>query len=533
MLLLAKLHMTQFRIFLIINYLGFWAGSASAAPATQPMVVERWGIFEIALPGPADGNPFVDVTLSASFTTGNEHVDCAGFYDGDGVYRVRFQPDQIGDWKYLTHSNRTDLDGKAGDFAATAPSVGNHGPVAVKNTFHFAYADQSPYFQIGTTCYNWAMQPDAVEDQTLVTLKDSPFNKVRMFVMPSAEGDAAQRFPFVGKPPKDWDFTRFDPKFFQAIERRVGQLRDLGIQADMILFNPYDKGRWGFDNIGQANDDRYARYVVARFAAYRNVWWSLSNEFDLMKTKTDSDWDRLFQIVESSDPYHRLRSIHHSMRLYDYNKPWVTHASLQNGSAVEDFGRAELYRDVFNKPIVMDEVKYEGNFPQRWGQLSGEEMTARFWHGTIAGVYVGHGEVFTNPNGTVWTNDGGVLKGQSPPRIAFLKKILDSAPPEGIDPIDKWQDVQTAGKAGDYYLVYFGKETPTSWLFELPKAGLKEGERLHVDVLDTWEMTTTPADGEFEIIPDGRYRFHSKGMLKVTLPGKPYIALRITRTGAE
>ena len=178
-----------------------------------------------------------------------------------------------------------------------------------------------------------------------------------------------------------------------------------------------------------------------------------------------SDWDRLFQVVESSEPYHHLRSIHHSARLYDYSRPWVTHASLQNGSAVEDFGRAELYRDVYNKPIVLDEVKYEGDFPQRWGQLSAQEMVARFWQGTIAGVYVGHGETFTNPNGPVWTRDGGVLRGQSPPRIAFLKKILDTAPPEGIDPIDKWQDVHTAGKAGEYYLVYFGDAAPTSWLF--------------------------------------------------------------------
>ena len=129
----------------------------------------------------------------------------------------------------------------------------------------------------------------------------------------------------------------------------------------------------------------------------------------------------------------------------------------------------------------------------------------------------------------MWTFDGGVLRGQSPPRLAFLKKIFDTAPPEGIDPIDKWQDVQTAGKAGDYYLVYFGNQSPSSWLFELPKAGLKAGMRFHVDVLDTWGMTTTSAGDEFVIIADGKYRYHAKGMLKVNFPGKPYVALRLTR----
>jgi hypothetical protein len=50
-----------------------------------------------------------------------------------------------------------------------------------------------------------------------------------------------------------------------------------------------------------------------------------------------------------------------------------------------------------------------------------------------------------------------------------------------------------------------------------------------VDVLDTWEMTITPAPGQFKIVADARYRYHADGLPKVGLPGKPYIALRITR----
>ena len=229
--------MTRFGIFWIMICFGLSSGSFAVVPATQPATVERWGIFEIALRGPADGNPFVDVAVSATFVHGEQHVDCAGFYDGDGIYRIRFQPGQLGDWQYQTHSNRPELDGKTGSFTAVAPSADNHGPVIVRNTFHFAYADQSPYFPIGTTCYNWVTQPNALEDQTLATLKDSPFNKLRMFVMPSADGDKVQLYPIAGKPPKDWDFTRFDPKFFQSLDRRIAQLCDLGIQADLILFS--------------------------------------------------------------------------------------------------------------------------------------------------------------------------------------------------------------------------------------------------------------------------------------------------------
>jgi hypothetical protein len=78
-------------------------------------------------------------------------------------------------------------------------------------------------------------------------------------------------------------------------------------------------------------DDCCLRYVVARLAAYRNVWWSMANEFDLMTlpqtggVKTVEDFDRFFQIVQRSDPYDHLRPNHNCVFFYDHNKPWVTH----------------------------------------------------------------------------------------------------------------------------------------------------------------------------------------------------------------
>jgi hypothetical protein len=115
--------------------------------------------------------------------------------------------------------------------------------------------------------------------------------------------------------------------FFQHLERHVRDLRALGIEADVVLFHPYD--RWGFATMDAASDARYLRYTVARLAAYRNVWWSLANEWDLMR-KTVADWDRFFQITQTCDPYQHLRSIHNCNELFDHSKPWITHASIQN-----------------------------------------------------------------------------------------------------------------------------------------------------------------------------------------------------------
>jgi len=488
--------------------------------------VEQWGIFEVALPGLAEGNPFIEVTLSARFEHGGRANEATGFYDGEGTYRVRFMPEVPGEWRYVTRSNRPALDGKIGTFVCTEPSPGNHGPVHVADTYHFRYADGTPYYPVGTTLYAWVHQGDALEEQTLKTLRSAPFNKVRMCVFPKAylyNNNEPPRYPFEKKADGGWDFARFSPDFFRHLEKRVGDLGALGIEADVILFHPYD--RWGFARMDAESDDRYLRYVVARLAAHRNVWWSLANEFDLVAgyepgamersaNKRVEDWDRLFRIVRDGDPYRHLRSIHNCRVWYDHSKPWVTHASIATPWHLEDFGRAKLPREQYRKPVIFDEVGYEGDLKEDWGQLSAQEMVHRFWVATVAGCYVTHGETYRDPEDVIWWSKGGVLHGQSPARIAFLRRLLEAGPPRGLEPVSWGGGVEGAAKGGVYALFYFGKQSPGRHTFATP-----EGARYRADIVDTWEMTITPVPG-----------LHT-APIALDLPGKPGIAVRLTKAG--
>jgi hypothetical protein len=513
--------------------------------------IERWGLFELSLKGPSSGNPFIDVELTATFEKDGKKFTPEGFYDGNGVYKVRFSPDSEGEWHYKTSSNKRQLNGVKGVFNCVPPKKGNHGPVQVMgavqkvqsddpdsstvvNPFHFRYADGSPYFQVGTTCYAWTHQAEKLQKQTLRTLKSAPFNKLRMCVFPkrySWNENEPPLYPFEGKPLTEWDFTRFNPAFFQAFEGRIGDLMNLGVEADIILFHPYDKGHWGFDRMGKAHDDRYLRYCIARFAAYRNVWWSLANEYDFLKMKKTADWDRFGRIIHRHDPYGRLCSIHNAHKMFDFNRPWITHLSVQNGAAVADFGRPVLYRDFFNKPVVYDEVRYEGNIHMRWGDLSGEEMVMRFWHGTIGGTYVGHGETYVHPRDILWWSKGGVLHGESPARLAFLRKIIEESPCGYVEPLDRWFSPEIAGIKHDYYLVYFGQEKAKEWKFSIPRGGtdMPEGAKFQVELIDTWRMTVNPIKGIFEPRKADRYHYVAKKSGTIKLPGRQWLALRITR----
>jgi hypothetical protein len=240
------------------------------------------------------------------------------------------------------------------------------------------------------------------------------------------------------------------------------------------------------------------------------------------------DFDRFFRIVERHDPSGHLRSVHYSHVMYDYGQSWVTHASLQT----YDFAAAAGWLETWRKPIVYDEIMYEGNLNKRWGNISGEEIVRRFWLGAIAGCYVTHGETFLDPEKpfdeqttpTLWWSHGGTLHGTSGPRIAFLRKLLEetSAAVQGsvrtgleagaVQYYLNASSMDASGKQAQAILYYFDFHQPVYYDFPLPEGSFT------AEWIDPWAMTITPVAGVH------------KGLAKLRLAAKPYQALRFKRT---
>lgn len=498
--------------------------------------IERWSVFEISAPGKTDGNPFTDYTVTATFVGKSESVTVDGFYDGDGVYKARFMPSFDGEYRYTMSGSFGDT--VEGCFTVVPPSAGNHGPVRVANQYHFVYEDTTPYYSVGTTCYAWAHQPENVHQKTLAELDKGYFNKMRFCVFPKHyihNFRNPETFPYVGTPVdnsglneetfsmfvtdfsgNDWDFTRFNPEHFRRIERCIVELMERGIEADIIVMHPYD--RWGFSAMTPEQDDLYWKYVIARFAAYRNVWWSLANEYDLLRKKTLADWERYARIICEKDPYNHLRGIHNCMAFYDHSRPWITHCSLQRQDLYRHVEYTDDYRTRWGKPIVWDEISYEGNIDMGWGNISGQELVRRFWEAAMRGGYAGHGETFVdNENDILWWSHGGELHGESPARIKFLHEIMTQTPGLGLrrgqGSFDETVGVPDGGFPGmdsGYEIHYYGFGRPSFRDFVKP-----EGE-WEVEIIDTWDMTITNAG------------VHS-GKFRVALPGKEYMAVRLVR----
>ena len=484
--------------------------------------VQQWDVYEISITGPTSGNPYIDVQLEAKFQTANKSVTVPGFYDGNGNYRIRFSPDIVGVWTYQTKSNVEALSGKKGSFECANATGVNRGPLEIIDTFYLQYADKTPFYSIGTTAYQWTSVKQSIQEKTLETLANAPFNKIRMCFFPKwyKYGNDTEPWMYPFKRDGDInDFTQPNFEFFQNFDLRVKQLMDMGIQADVILFHPYDK--WGYFKMGDEMNRRYVRYLIARISSYRNVWWSLANEWDIPEIKDTIKWNEIGTLLQNEDPYHHFRGIHNwygsEDHFYDHTESWVTHVSMQT----HQFYNAIKWRNQYKKPLLFDEMRYEGDVPSGWGNLSAEVMTSYFWMAGLSGGYPMHGDTFKNDSDTTevrWWAKGGTLMGKSPERIVFFKSVMEQAPVTEMtpslfdkgDPQNLENNIYLFSKPGEYYLAYVAT-TGEKIQIELPG-----DQDYNVEIIDTWNKKiadqTTAKPGKFEF--------------KTTIP---YCALRITK----
>ena len=86
-----------------------------------------------------------------------------------------------------------------------------------------------------------------------------------------------------------------------------------------------------------------------------------------------------------------MRSIHNCAHFYDYSRPWVTHCSIQRQDLYKSAELVETWRESYRKPVILDEICYEGDIQHGWGNISGQELVRRFWEAAVRGGYAGHG----------------------------------------------------------------------------------------------------------------------------------------------
>lgn len=349
---------------------GRGAGTTDQSNASGIATVEipRWEMHEFELRGRTRlDNPFVDGVFLGEFTASSGKTSTVqGFYDGDTTWRLRFAPDEEGDWRYRLHGEAAGIV-QEGQFRCTKPR--GHGFIGVhpQNPYAFACADGTAFFPMGDTCYGLyddsSITP-ALRREYLDTRRGQRFNFMRMSVGHSETRAAADpAFWAWGGTPAKPDLDRLNPVFFRGLDELFRELQARGMNVELILLNFY---RRPFTDSSQWTSPRerlWLRYLVARYAAFNNIFlWTLANEYEThpdgryrLDRPGDVEWAKATaRLLKEFDPYRHLVTVHP-----------VISASTRGVSPRDPFGPPWRIGGFFGEGDAMDVLSQQTG---QWGE---------------------------------------------------------------------------------------------------------------------------------------------------------------------
>jgi hypothetical protein len=300
------------------------SGSVPSAAEQAPFEVPQWEIHEFAVSGHSSAeNPFLEAALVGEFISPSGKTKVVdGFYDGGTMWKLRFAPDEEGEWSYLLRGEGVEILQRGKLVCTKAPG---HGFIRVhpENPYAFAHADGTPFFPMGDTCYGLfddsPITPE-LRKEYLKVRRSQRFNFVRMTVGHSEQ--RAQTTPAYwawGSTMQKPDLDRFNPEFFRGFDELLHQLRKEGMNVELILLNFYRRP-FTDTNIWTPRRERlWLRYLVARYAAFDNVFlWTIANEYEThpdgryrLEFPADVEWAKATaRFIKDNDPYQHLVTVH-------------------------------------------------------------------------------------------------------------------------------------------------------------------------------------------------------------------------------
>ena len=256
-----------------------------SASSSSPARVPQWDVFEYGFHSEVlYGNPLHEVTtFQITFTSpsGVEKV-VDGFWNGEHDWRVRFMPDQTGEWQYVTHcSDLTNggLHQQEGQFLCEP----NPSPLAIyrrgavvhhAGEHHLRHTDGTPFFYAACTAWNGALKSTAEEWTTYLEHRAQHHYSAIQFVATQWRGcdtNSQLQMAYTGH-----RRIIINPAFFQHLDRKIDQINAHGLVAAPVLLwaLPFRSGSELSPGAKLPRDQaiRLARYMVARYGAHHVIW---------------------------------------------------------------------------------------------------------------------------------------------------------------------------------------------------------------------------------------------------------------------
>jgi len=360
-------------------------------------------------------NPYLDVSLSATFIGPTEIIIINGFWDGSNIWKIRMAPTEVGTWNYETYSNDSQLNGKTGTFNVT--DSGKKGFVKVSSTYphSFEYDDGTPFFFLGDTVWmstdpvyvpfngtyqNWV---DTRKNQGFTLLQTN----LQLGVGASEGGPAFPNYP---------NTSVINPGFYKWLDKRIDYAT---LQKDMVVEFSFTWAQQ-YTNFGETNYKNYMKYVMARYSAY-NVFFSIIGEYE--EVDNVAAIRNLGQYSETINPYNHPVTTHTVNKTSDDfgTESWISHHSQQQKTlTTTEFNSWIISDRAYGKPVVQTEACYEtqnGGF----GCVDQFEYRKAGWSCIVGGGYY----IYGHNNLINVVTDWNSLYSQGAKEMGYLRLFWD------------------------------------------------------------------------------------------------------------
>lgn len=420
------------------------AGAANFTSA-EAMAV-KFGVHEITLPGDgAAANPF-DTLATVTFTppSGAENAKTvSAFFDGDSTWRARVYVSESGEWKWSTQC-ATDqaLAGKRGAFRAVDSTLPGRLLPHPKNSRHWMTENGKWFLHLSDTAYFLLCAYDgngnAVSDDDARRYVDDDvargITSVRCFLGSSGGGFSESQGQWRSRFFADATLDHFRLENLQVADRRLGMLLDTNpsIAVQLILF-PLE---------GYASDDRFwvtmtpvqrerlLRHLVARFAAYPQLFWLLVNDAHYgEKFPNNNALARdVGAYLQQHDPWQHPRSTGHARRVpFVFGaEDWATYIHIEHA---HDLGAGQYAQySALAKPVFLGEDRYEQDHATR------DPLEMRYWQRRLFWAWLLAGGS-TNYGGRWWAVHPYSETASKPTAYHRRKEVTYSKALTGLDSV--------------------------------------------------------------------------------------------------
>ncbi len=335
--------------------------------ATQAQA-RQWMKFELSFKSERlyenalyDLDSFYTVFTSPSGKTHKIH----GFWDGGFDWKVRFMPDEVGNWQYQTFcsdENNKGLAAQSGSFRCekndSALAFHQKGNIVHhQGDYHLSYADGSPFFWLACTAWNGTLKSTQKEWDDYLAHRKAHHYSVIQFVTTQwrgAEVNSQLQKAFSGRRK-----ITLNPAFFQHLDQKIDKINEYGLVAAPVLLWALPKGEGRSLSPGYALPQeeaiKLARYMVARYGAH-HVAWMLGGD-GLYVSLFEQRWKNIGRAVFGED--HPGIVVQHPM-----GRSWI-------GEAYADEDWLDVVGYQSSHGIESDTVNWinKGPMKKKWDKL--------------------------------------------------------------------------------------------------------------------------------------------------------------------